>query len=550
MKALICAINSKYIHSSLAPWCLGAGLERYARQVEYEVAEGTINEEQSVILNRLKLDNYDVVGFCTYIWNVSYVMELCKAIKKDYNIKIVLGGPEVSHNAEEYLQNYDIDYIISGEGELPFARLCRGDAINEIEGLCYRNGDEFVIKAPYVSFDEPPSPYTKKYFDSLNGRIAYIEASRGCPFNCAFCLSGRCEGVRFFDLEETKKRITLLANSGAKTIKFIDRTFNANKRRARELFSFVIENYGGSLPKGTCFHFEIAGELIDRETIELLSKAPRGAIQLEIGIQSFNPKTLEHINRKTDIGLLVKNIRSLVALGNMHIHIDLIVGLPYENLESLENSFNLAYELNANMLQIGFLKILHGSELKMKSEEYQIEYSKKPPYEVISTPWLSKEEIEIIHTVEDIFEKMYNSGRFKRTCKYLACRTQSPFRLFLNFAKHLADKERVTSLDLLTYEIYSYFSQKPEIDENELRDLMVMDRLSTNRMGTIPEFLKIHSPLTKKLLNELENSPDTKRQKNTKRAISLLSDMKEFVYVDYIEPDSVTKEYVLYKKTI
>ncbi len=550
MKALICSLNSKYIHSSLAPWCLAGGLEAYAKNVEYDVIECTINEKIDDVLSKLKLDSYDIIGFCTYIWNINYVKNLCSLIKKSCSIKIVLGGPEVSYNPKEVLESSDVDFVISGEGELPFARLVRGDALEEIEGLCYRKNKEIVIKEPYISCGEPPSPYVEKYFKGLNGRIAYIETSRGCPFSCAFCLSGRCGGVRFFDLEESKKRIERLANSGTKTVKFIDRTFNANKARAREIIKFIIDNYGKTLPCGVCFHFEMEGELIDKETVELLKRAPKGSIQLEIGIQSFNHITLNYINRRTNSEILTENIKALIALGNIHIHIDLIAGLPYENMESFEKSFNLAYSLNAHMLQFGFLKLLHGSEMRENSEKFICEYSKEPPYEVQSTPWLTHEEIEIMHTCEDIFEKMYNSSRFRRTCKYLTDVTKNPFRMFMDFARHISNGISAKTLDELTYAIFTYFSEIPGISQNELRDNLVKDRLSTNRMGTIPEFLKIHSPLTKQLLNELEKSAETKKPKNTKRALSLLSSMDRYVYVDYTNIDPVTKEYVIYENNI
>ena len=506
MKALICSINSKYIHSSLAPWCLAGGLEKYAPMVEYQVVEGTINERVEDVFERLPLAEYNLIGFCTYIWNISFVLKLCNLIKNKYEVKIVLGGPEVSYNANEILENQNIDYVLSGEGEFPFAQLCNGESKESIKGLCYRDGDKIIVSEPYVSFDEPPSPYVDKYFESLNGRISYIETSRGCPYRCAFCLSGRCGGVRFFDLEESKKRIERLANSGTKTVKFIDRTFNADRKRAREIFSFIIDNYGKKVPRGVCFHFEIEGELIDTETVELLKKAPCGSIQLEIGIQSFNNQTLAYINRKTNLEKLSDNIKALVNLGNIHIHIDLIAGLPYEDIDSFEESFNKAYHLNAHMLQLGFLKMLHGSDMRENNEKYKCEYSNNAPYEVISTPWLTAKEIKIMHTCEDIFDKMYNSSRFKRTCNYLVEALGNPFGMFMNFSTYLSKKQLPKTLDQLTLEIYTYFSGFKQISKNELRDVLVMDRLSTNRMGTIPEFLKIHSPLTKLLLNELEKN--------------------------------------------
>lgn len=547
MKVLICAVNSKYIHSSLAPWCLAGGLEKYATNVEYEVFECTINESIGSIKEKLIEKNFDLIGFCTYIWNVGYVDELCKYIKQEKDAITVLGGPEVSYNASEHLKKDYVDYVITGEGEKSFAYLVNGEEPSTIPGLSYKKDGKVINNDPAFDIDDPPSPYVKSYFEVLNGRITYIETSRGCPFRCAFCLSGRCGNVRFFDLEESKNRILLLANSGTQTIKFVDRTFNANPKRAKDIFKFIIENYGTKIPRDICFHFEIDASLIDKETIEILKMAPNGAIQLEIGIQSFNEKTLETINRKRNQEKLIENTKKLIAIGNMHIHIDLIAGLPYEDFESFKTSFNKAYELNANMLQLGFLKILHGSDLENADEIKAIIYEKNPPYEVIETKWIDDEKMAKLHTCEAVFDKIYNSGRFSRTCKYLTEKLKNPFEIFVNFGQFVSEQSSVKNktLDELTLLLYEYFSEFEMIDKNKLRDELVKDRLSTNKNGEIPEFLKIHSPLTKKLLIYLEQKETTRKPFGVKRAISLLSTEKKAVYVDYINQNPVTKQFGL-----
>ena len=258
MKILFCAINSKFIHSSLAPWYLNAAVENANPEVKSDVFEATINEDINTVFSRLILKDFDVVGFSTYIWNKNYVLELAEKIKKEKNATVILGGPEVSYNAEEILRGNDfVDYVACGEGEEIFFELASGTQIEKIEGVCYRKSGEIFISAPRVLKHDPPFPYTEKYFKSLNGRIVYVETSRGCPFRCDFCLSGRLGGVRFFDMEESKRKILLLANSGTQTVKFIDRTFNADRKRAKELFKFIIENYEKTIPNGVCFHFEI-----------------------------------------------------------------------------------------------------------------------------------------------------------------------------------------------------------------------------------------------------------------------------------------------------
>ncbi len=541
MKVLICALNTKYVHSSLAPWCLKAGVDAYT-QSECSVYESTINENPEKILSDILSYDFDMVGFCTYIWNKEIVLSLCEKIRKSRQAVIVLGGPEVSYNAASILSESSfIDYVVSGEGEEIFARLCNGENVENIPGISYRKNEKIIEKPPYVSEKPLPSPYTKEYFEALKGRISYIETSRGCPFSCAFCLSGRCGGVRFFDIDEAKRNILDIAKSGTKTVKFVDRTFNADRKRAREIFKLIIDNYGSNIRKGVCFHFELEGELIDDETVELLSKAPKGIIQVEIGLQSFNEDTLKAINRKTNISLLCKNIKRILQLENIHTHIDLIAGLPYEDIGSFENSFNRALELKPHMLQLGFLKLLHGSELR-ENPEHVFEFDEKPPYEVISTPCISKNELLLLHKVEDVFERVYNSMRFTNTLNYLHSFYESPFQMYKELALYFEDNKAKT-LDELTYGIYVYFSTCEGIDKEKLRDMLALDRLSTNRMGALPDFLKVRTPVIKNMLNHLEKEELTRRMPNVKRAATVLITTSELIYVDYDYCDPVTGQY-------
>lgn len=549
MTALICALNTKFIHSSLAPWYLCAAVHNTSGG-KAQVFEGTINENVNDLLSKILNYDFDIIGFSVYIWNKKQAIQLAKLIKeKRENVKIVFGGPEVSYNAEEILSENDyVDYVISGEGEEPFSSLVSGKPEADIKGLCYRKGNEIVIKPPYVSNFDPPFPYVDEYFETLNGRIVYLETSRGCPFNCAFCLSGRCGGVRFFDIEESKKKILLLANSGTQTVKFIDRTFNANKKRAIELFNFIIDSYNDKkIPPSVCFHFEIEGELVDCETIETLKKAPKGLFQFEIGLQSFNERTLEYINRKTDLEKLSKIIKEIISLGNIHVHIDLIAGMSYEDMDSFKNSFNKAVELRPHMLQLGFLKLLHGSDMRENKGKFKFEYSNEPPYEVVSTEWMKKEELEKLHIFEDVFEKLYNSARFYNTCKYLFSKVENIFEAIMSFALYCEKSKVENTLDDFTKAVLDYFTTALYINSRELRDYLAIDRLTTNRMGTLPECLRIHSPVIKKMLNELEQNSDTKREKNVKRAATILPTMKKFIYVDYKNFDKVQKTYKLHE---
>ena len=555
--AVLCALNSKYVHSSLAPWCLLAGVKAYCpAHIQAHVVEGTINEALADISARIVEKQPAVVGLSCYIWNITPVLELVKILKAELpRVVIVLGGPEVSYNAAEVLaDNPLVDYIVSGEGERPFAlllnALCQSKQVESIPGVCGRTKSGVYTSPPYTPEDEPPSPYTEEYFSALNGRIAYLETSRGCPFSCAFCLSGRCGSVRCYPLERAKEELLHLATSGTQTVKLVDRTFNANRPRTLELFRFILKNYGKAIPSGVCFHFEVAGDLLDDETVTLLAQAPAGAIQLEIGLQSFNPVTLDAIHRKTDITRLTHNLARVIAGGNMHIHLDLIAGLPFEDYASFAQSFNTALALRPNMLQLGFLKLLHGAPMRENPQEYPCSYSDEPPYEVTETPWLSSSELARLHQIEDAVERLYNSGRFKRTLNYLLeCFTCTPFELFERFADSSAEHmtERIT-LDDYTALVYEYFGGQPNIDKTVLRDNMVCDRLATNASGRLPPVLYRRDKAYKRVFAEMNACEETRTQSGVKRGIAWLYSKHCAVYADYRPEikDPVTGEYPLH----
>lgn len=544
MDVLICSLNSQYVHSSLASWYLLAGLRKYGKEeITACVYENTINFDRIKIISDIVQKNPKIIGFSCYIWNIEAVIEIAKKVKTALPESILIfGGPEVSYNAREVFEKCEyVNFIISGEGEKPFALLCNEilfgniDAhICEIPGLCTRLGDAFQISEPCVETDEPPCPYSEEYLKNLNGRIAYIESSRGCPFSCAYCLSGRCGGVRFFDIEKTKENILLLASSGTRTIKFVDRTFNANRSRAKKIWSFIKEEYGKKIPESVCIHFEIGADLLGEEELEILESMPAGAIQLEIGIQSFNEKTLLAVNRKTNTQKLYSNIQKLVSFGNMHLHIDLIAGLPHEDFSTFRNSFNKAFSLRSHMLQLGFLKLLHGSDMREKSEIYPCDFSDIAPYEVSSTPWLSKENLQKLKLVELANDKIFNSGRFEYSSKYILEKLRlTPFDILLDFGEYLKNTNLPKkSLFDFSKLYFDYFSSFPEIDASELCDNMVCDFFSHSRYGKLPPFLKRKDENIKKILSYLSENENTKQKKNTSRAVCVLYSKKCVLYCD------------------
>lgn len=510
MKVIIACLNSKYVHASLAPWCLLAGVREYSSSpIEAKVSESTINSDVSGFAGKILGENPDVVSFSSYIWNIEKTLEICRILKEKSNCKIILGGPEVSYRAKDVLESYPfVDFVLSGEGERSFPLFLdvfyNNGAFSEVSGLSFRDNGE-IKTIPEKEWNEtPPSPYNDEFFGNLGGRISYIETSRGCPYRCAFCLSGRCSTLRFFDLEQVKSDILRLSSSGTKTIKFVDRTFNAKAERANDILKFILSNYGTKIPEGTCFHFEIAGDILKKSTMEILSAAPKGVFQLEIGMQSFNAETLKVINRKTDTEKLKKNIKKLISFGNMHIHIDLIAGLTGEDIRSFEESFDIGYSLKANMLQMGFLKLLYGAEMRENKEKYPCEFSENPPYEVVSTPWLTNDEIKKLKKCEDALERMYNSGRFLLTLDYLLSECGfTPFKLFMDFGNEIDGNK----MSLSDYAIHIYYYFKDFADEERLREVIICDLLSCSSAIQIPDIFKRKDNLYKKIKKHFaENS--------------------------------------------
>ncbi len=538
MKVLLVGIHSKYIHSSLSLWYLKSAIGNLA---ETEVIEATINGAPDPLIEQIASHRADVIAFSSYIWNITYIREILPKIKELCpSAKILLGGPEVSYRVEEIFKNFpEVDYIISGEGEVPIVRLIESlkggslQNLKEIVGLCTKEH----ISPPYTGKDEPLSPYTEQYFSALKGRIVYIETSRGCPYRCAYCLSGRLGGVRFFDMDSVKRHIDLLSACGTQTIKFVDRTFNCHDKRACEIMRYIAEK--NRTYSGLCYHFEMAGDIMSDELIEILTTAPHGLFQIEVGIQSFHDKTLEAIDRKTDLDRVFRDMDKIIKAGRVHVHMDLIAGLPLETWESFREGFNRLFSLSPHMLQLGFLKLLHGTPLK---ERYVGEFKNTPPYEVIETPYMSKSDLEKLNLVEDALERLYNSGRFTDIVKAALSVGRSPFDLFLDFGT----SQRATQgepLNEYTSRVLDYFGSILGYDEAS--DIMTRQWLSTNSSGKLPTCLNKGG--MRKLLAEIDNAlpKESRRQSGTKRSAARLS-TGEIIYIDYINKNPVTGKYKIH----
>ncbi|MGN1193997.1 MAG: DUF4080 domain-containing protein [Acutalibacteraceae bacterium] len=549
-KFIIVSVNAKFIHTSLAASYLLSSLNGKLCGEEFVIGsvESTINEAVDAVYKRIADENANAVGFSCYIWNIEFILSLAKRLKEEHpGVAVILGGPEVSFNSCELLKKHEfIDYILCGEGEeaLPELLECLKEERNIPQGLCtYRDGQEMCLGRLHKLSCDPLEPFCGVLPGSLQNKLAYMESSRGCPFSCAFCLSGEKGNVRFFSLERVKRDILTLASSGAQTIKFVDRTFNCNKSRAQEILLFIKENFAKAIPENVCFHFEIAADILDTETLSVIGSMPPGSVQFEAGIQSFNPKTLESVRRKTDLSRLEENLKTLISFKNCHVHIDLIFGLPYEDYESVKKSFDRAFALGANMLQLGFLKVLHGSALKEKAKEYEIIYSEKPPYEVISTEWLCSDELKRLHKIESVFDRIYNSGRFKRTLRYVLSESGlSPFELFEKLSGNV-ETESSMPLDVFTEKCFGFFLTLPGIDKMRLRDEMITDRIATNASGIIPKCLQVKDSRLKNIKHFLaEKYPP---EKGEMRTLAVLYTYDEVVFSSHRNKNSVSGEYEL-----
>lgn len=470
MKTLLIGINAKYIHPNLAIRLLKANTEE-----ECEIKEFNIKDSYEKIYK--SISEYDVLAFSCYIWNIELIKKILLEAKKDNKI-IILGGPEVSYNAEFYLKNNLADYVIKNEGEEAFDLLLqkingKNIDIDSIPNLYYENKYTFD---KYVDLNTKKMAYD--LLDDIENQIVYIETSRGCPYKCGYCMASLDNKVRFFNIEEIKKQIKILIEKGARIFKFLDRTFNANKKNFLSLIDFIIENHR----EYNSFQFEITGDLLSEEIIHYINDhSPKNLFRFEIGIQSTNILANQAVGRIQNNEKLFNNIRLIQNKGVIDLHLDLIAGLPFEDYKSFEKTFNEVISLRPKELQMGFLKLLHGTRLHQEKQKYDYKYLECAPYEIIENKYMSKEDIKNIHIAEEAFEKYYNSNYYKKSINMILDNTSNPYQFFYQLGlkikksnpKRLEDsfKELDSFIkdDLnyekyhtsLIYEYLSYFNIKP-----------------------------------------------------------------------------------------
>ncbi len=436
MRILLTTLNSKYIHSNLALKYLYASAGENVRHIELK--EFTINNDDDYIFTEIMRNRYDVICFSCYIWNIQRILNLAENLKKaNWKTKIVVGGPEVSFETAEFMkENPFIDIVISGEGEKPFAELAMAlksetPEFQRIKGLTYRSWGKIYVNPPAepMAMSEVPFPYLTLAIEE--DKVLYYESARGCPYRCSYCLSSVEKTMRSLDLDRVKSELDYFLFKKVSQVKFVDRTFNWDSQRACEILKYIIQNDNGI----TNFHLELCGELIDDALLLLLRTARKGLFQFEIGVQSVNPKTLEAVNRSSDFEKLRYAISKLSSLGNSHIHLDLIAGLPYEDYASFKNSFNKVYGLLPDNLQLGFLKLLKGTPIRSQVEEYRYLFREKAPYEFISNAFISSDDVVKLKMVENILDLYYNKGGFKNTLAYtIVFLAETPFDFYEEFA--------------------------------------------------------------------------------------------------------------------
>ncbi|MEG1779180.1 MAG: DUF4080 domain-containing protein, partial [Oscillospiraceae bacterium] len=431
IKTVFVAINAKYSHTNIAV--------RYMQKLAEDngidttsFVEYTINQRTPQLMSELYRLNVDCLIFSCYIWNIEIITELCMHLKMvSPNTKLVLAGPEVSYDSAEVLKKDEfIDGVICGEGELvllPLLNWIAGEgSVEDIPSFVYRQDGKIFANKHAESADLAILPFPYENLDEVMGRTLYFEASRGCPFSCGYCLSSIEKGVRFMPLQQVFKSMDKFIAANVRQVKFVDRTFNCNKEYALAIWHYLSEHDNGV----TNFHFEIAGELLDEPTIAFLSTVRKGLFQFEVGVQSTNPKTLDGITRKTNISSLLAICQKLNEPANIHLHLDLIAGLPYEDIASFANSFNDVFAAEPQQLQLGFLKVLKGSAIHSNSSEMGIVYSPKAPYEVLSTDWLPYSDLLSLKATEEMVELYYNSGRFENILKALLPYFKTPYSFF------------------------------------------------------------------------------------------------------------------------
>ena len=539
MKILLVACNAKYIHSNLAVYDLQAYASDYADHIVLK--EYTINQQKDDIMRDIYLEHPDVVCVSCYIWNLSFVKELmADLIKILPGADFWAGGPEVSYDAEKFLtENSEFKGVMVGEGEETFKELAgyyvekNPQDLKNMTGICYRDGDQIIHNGWRQIMDLSSIPFIYKDLSEFKNRIIYYESSRGCPFSCSYCLSSIDKKLRFRDTETVKKELQFFIDNKVPQVKFVDRTFNCKHDHAMAIWKYINEHDNGV----TNFHFEISADLLREEELQEMSTMRPGLIQLEIGVQSTNPDTIKAIHRTMDFEKLKGIVDRIHSFGNIHQHLDLIAGLPYEDYDSFRHSFNDVYALKPQQLQLGFLKVLKGSHMMEMCREYGIVYKTQEPYEVLSTKWLDYDHVLKLKTVENMVEVYYNSGQFQNTLEYLEKFSPDAFSIYERLGSFYMEKGYgdVSHTRMRRYEILlEFLEDMPEISVDQVKDQMVYDLYLRENLKSRPGFARDQKPFERQIWDF------RKREKVAKNAhVEVFADGKVLLF-DYADRDPLT----------
>ena len=539
MKILLAACNAKYIHSNLAVYDLQAYASDYADHIVLK--EYTINQQKDDIMRDIYLEHPDVVCVSCYIWNISFVKELmADLIKILPGADFWAGGPEVSYDAEKFLtENSEFKGVMVGEGEETFKELAgyyvekNPQDLKDMTGICYRDGDQIIHNGWRQIMDLSSIPFIYKDLSEFKNRIIYYESSRGCPFSCSYCLSSIDKKLRFRDTETVKKELQFFIDNKVPQVKFVDRTFNCKHDHAMAIWKYINEHDNGV----TNFHFEISADLLREEELQEMSTMRPGLIQLEIGVQSTNPDTIKAIHRTMDFEKLKGIVDRIHSFGNIHQHLDLIAGLPYEDYDSFRHSFNDVYALKPQQLQLGFLKVLKGSHMMEMCKEYGIVYKTQEPYEVLSTKWLDYDHVLKLKTVENMVEVYYNSGQFQNTLEYLEKFFPDAFSIYERLGSFYMEKGYgdVSHTRMRRYEILlEFLEDMPEISMDQVKDQMVYDLYLRENLKSRPGFARDQKPFERQIWDF------RKREKVAKNAhVEVFADGKVLLF-NYADRDPLT----------
>ena len=503
MKILLGAVNAKYIHSNLAVYSLRASAGAYRKDILLK--EYTINQQEDEILKDIWKSQPDLICFSCYIWNISFVKEILQDVHQLFpQVPIWVGGPEVSYDAVAFLEeNPQVTGVMKGEGEATFCDVLsyyygvgQYSSLADIPGIALRQKTEIVDNPWREVLDLSTLPFPYEDMDGFDHKIIYYESSRGCPFSCSYCLSSVDKKLRFRDTELVKKELQFFIDRKVPQVKFVDRTFNCSHRHAMEIWSYIKEHDLGI----TNFHFEVAADLLSDEQLELIATMRPGLIQLEIGVQSTNPQTIEAIHRKMNFSKVSACVRKVQEGRNIHQHLDLIAGLPYEDYESFRRSFNEVYDLEPEQLQLGFLKVLKGSYMYEMTESYECRYKEKEPYEVLSTKWLPYGDILKLKQVESMVEVYYNSRQFSHTLPFLVEKFSGAFDFYQNLGAFYEEKgyEEISHSRMRRYEILMEFlKEKTEISLEEVQRLLTIDLYERENLKSRPAWMADQRPYQK-----------------------------------------------------